>query len=98
MENSMTPTHLCEIDFYIDGELAPEDAGAFEVRLDSDMRLNALCYAVSQQKETLVRALGALDISSAVDRRTLDLQAMLAEALSRRITQARALTSVMGAK
>ena len=83
----MSLTYPFEIDFYIDGELGPEEASEVEASLESDMRARALLDAVWRQKEALTRALEALDIPSAASRRTAELQAVLAQALSRRLMQ-----------
>ena len=78
----------CEIDFYIDGELGPDEASEVEERLESDSQILALFDAVWRQNETLARALEALDMSYAVKRHTVELQTRLVQALSRSITQA----------
>lgn len=79
---------LCEIDFYIDGELGPDEASEVEERLESDTQVLALFDAAWRQNETLARALEALDMPAPVIRQTAELQTKLAQALSRRITQA----------
>ncbi|SLN10148.1 hypothetical protein ROJ8625_00183 [Roseivivax jejudonensis] len=81
----MTLTHLCEIDFYIDGELGPEEACELEARLERDDRMRAVFDAIWRQKETLSRAMDAIDVASAASRQTARLQATLVQALSRRM-------------
>jgi anti-sigma factor RsiW len=84
----MSLIELCEIDFYIDGELGPDEASVVEERLESDSQVLALFDAAWRQNETLSWALEALDMPSSVIRHTAELQIKLAQALSRRITQA----------
>jgi anti-sigma factor RsiW len=83
----MSLTPLCEIDFYIDGELGPEEASELEAQLESDLRARALFDAVWRHKEVLTQALEALDMPSAANGHTSELQAKLAQVLACRITQ-----------
>ncbi|KUF11987.1 anti-sigma factor family protein [Pseudoponticoccus marisrubri] len=85
----MTLIHLCEIDFYIDGELGPDEACEVEAQLESDEGARALFDALWQQKEAITRALEALDRPSPAQKRTARLQARLAQALYRQLSAAR---------
>ena len=83
----MSLIQLCEIDFYIDGELGPDEASEVEERLENDSQVLAIFDAAWCQNETLARALEALDMPYAIIRHTAELQSKLAQALCRRILQ-----------
>ncbi|KAA9005764.1 anti-sigma factor family protein [Histidinibacterium aquaticum] len=82
----MMQTHHCEIDFYIDGELGPDDASAVETELTFSHAARTRFDELWRQKDMLIRALEALDTPSPANRQTARLQANLARAIAPRIS------------